>query len=454
MAHSGASSITVRRRARLTVEPLESRELLDAGLVHHVAPLLTDPTGHADGMDRISWSDPGTPATVHVFLNTRSGANKLASRDKELIRAALAELNKASDGNAGLQLVEVFKKSEAQISVQEVSTSRIGGVAQGVLGVADYYAYKTSERGRDGRPFYRFVGPQFGNAYQVKVNIISGWNWYTGQSPSRIGRRQYDYRSVVTHELAHAVGLDHDTKTYGKLNGDGRSSMFPYVLAGRPRRRLSPGDVASLKYLYGQRSPPPGGGGKASGNAALTGDDHPEDGQNISLDPRGPDLRAFFATAFISAPPLGQHPLPGAGHSAGCAVAGVSTLSNAPLQGAWMTDDSAGLMPGSEELPAGPATQLPNRMPVADDATPGPASLNDVAVQPEVPSSAHRSAKDWLEPIWADGSLNELRQGSDRFVTRELALALLFHGALVIPDLRGRRIRSQNFSRDDQGPTT
>ncbi|MBM4071967.1 MAG: hypothetical protein FJ271_24030 [Planctomycetes bacterium] len=258
------------RRIQLEVERLESREVPAGGLQHHFAANMVDPTGHADGVQRVSWSEPGMPTTVNVFLNSRTGGNRLTLAQKAAIRSAMAQINRTWDGVNGLRLVEVPSAADAHIRVQNSGTSRIGGVAEGVLGLADYHTFDTGLKGTDGKVFHRFVGAQFGAAYQVKVTMITGWNWYTGARPAGIGRTQYDYQTIVTHELAHAVGLEHDTRSYAGINGDGKSVMLPWGIAGRPHRRLSPHDLASLRYLYASAPAPSEGGFRATGNAATT----------------------------------------------------------------------------------------------------------------------------------------------------------------------------------------
>lgn len=255
------------RRTQPEVEPLESRLVPTAGLEHQLAANMIDPTGQHDGVQRVSWSEPGTPTTVTIFLNTRTGANTLTPAQKARIRASMVEINRGWDGVNGVRLIEVGNMTEANIRVQNSGTSRIGGRSQGVFGLADYYTFDTGLRGRDGKVFHRFVGAEFGTAYQASVIMITGWNWYAGARAAGIGRGQYDYQTIVTHELAHAVGLQHDSRTYAGLNGDGKSAMLPWGMAGRPHRRLSANDVASLRYLYAG-TPAPSDAGNSPGNAA------------------------------------------------------------------------------------------------------------------------------------------------------------------------------------------
>jgi hypothetical protein len=70
------------------------------------------------------------------------------------------------------------------------------------------------------------------------ITVIDGWNWYTGSDPGAIATNQFDFQTVVTHELGHAIGLGH--------SGDTASVMYPFLQAGVARRDLSAGDLSVL----------------------------------------------------------------------------------------------------------------------------------------------------------------------------------------------------------------
>src|SRR5262249_16457627 len=91
------------------------------------------------------------------------------------------------------------------------ATSAVGGKADGVLGCT------TS----DGT-----------------VTLITGWNWYTGADPTQVGANQFDFQSIVTHELGHVLGLGHSTDT--------NSVMYPTLLQGEARRDLTANDMVTL----------------------------------------------------------------------------------------------------------------------------------------------------------------------------------------------------------------
>jgi hypothetical protein len=71
-----------------------------------------------------------------------------------------------------------------------------------------------------------------------RITIINGWNWYLGTDTSTVGKNQYDFETVIAHELGHALGLGHSV--------DGGSVMYPYLATGQGRRTLTFSDVALI----------------------------------------------------------------------------------------------------------------------------------------------------------------------------------------------------------------
>jgi len=102
---------------------------------------------------------------------------------------------------------------------------------------------------RDSEPAYTIPSVDPNNKITAAIVVINTeYQWSTKERP---GRGQLDLQSIVTHELAHVAGLDH--------NLDPRSITFKYDVtqAGWVKRNLIDHDINALSTLYCCISPFP-----------------------------------------------------------------------------------------------------------------------------------------------------------------------------------------------------
>jgi sugar lactone lactonase YvrE len=148
--------------------------------------------------------------SVGVYLDSVAGP--VTADEQARFDDAINTLN-ATFGPWGVALVDVGASdaADAIVHVQIADTSAAGGAADGVLGCT-------------------LAG---------QITLVTGWNWYTGTDPSAIGASQYDFETIVTHELGHAIGLGH--------SGDTGSVMYAYLSPGQTRRGVTTQDLSVLE---------------------------------------------------------------------------------------------------------------------------------------------------------------------------------------------------------------
>jgi hypothetical protein len=101
--------------------------------------------------------------------------------------------------------------TSADVVVDTGSTSAVGGFADGVLGC------------------------EAAGATSTEITLIQGWNWYAGSDPTAVTAGQFDFQTVVMHELGHSLGLGH--------SADSTSVMYATLAAGTADRNLNVADL-------------------------------------------------------------------------------------------------------------------------------------------------------------------------------------------------------------------
>jgi hypothetical protein len=105
-------------------------------------------------------------------------------------------------------ITEVSDPALANVIIDDGTSSAAGSATDGVLG-----SYSSSG----------------------EITVLQGWNWYTGADPAQINANQYDFQTVVTHELGHALGVGG--------SADASSPMYEILAAGVVRRQPSAADL-------------------------------------------------------------------------------------------------------------------------------------------------------------------------------------------------------------------
>jgi ELWxxDGT repeat protein len=160
----------------------------------------------------VTGTDPATTAVgallggdIDLYVDNTNGdltADELA-RIQDAVTAA-----DAVTARYGVAVTEVTDPTFADVTLNMDTTSAVVGYADGVLGC-------TTDAGQ--------------------ITIINGWNFYAGSDATQIGSAQYDFETVVTHELGHALGLGHST--------DSTSVMYATLNTGTVNRSLKTADL-------------------------------------------------------------------------------------------------------------------------------------------------------------------------------------------------------------------
>jgi hypothetical protein len=153
--------------------------------------------------------EPGGLLTRDLRIRIDNTNGLLTTGRRERIEDAVASLNNAlAPHSVTVTLVDQASvDAHANITLDVQGNTAIGGVAESVLGYTS---------GSDG------------------ITFVSGWDWYVGDDASDIGVAQYDFQTVVTHEIGHALGLGH--------SADPTSFMYASLHPGATRRVVTTTD--------------------------------------------------------------------------------------------------------------------------------------------------------------------------------------------------------------------
>lgn len=153
----------------------------------------------------------GQLTTGVVWVSLENTAETTSPQQLARFRDALLTMN-ATFGPFGISLVEVETSEVADVRVQISADSPCGGFADGVLGCATGAG---------------------------DITLVTGWDWYTDASTASIATSQYDFQTVITHEIGHTIGLAHSS--------DANSVMYRSLAPGVARRALTAVDLKELE---------------------------------------------------------------------------------------------------------------------------------------------------------------------------------------------------------------
>jgi hypothetical protein len=177
----------------------------------HTKVLQLTKNGSSAGLTTVAAGGTGSAAgallggDIDLYVDNTNG--ELTADQLARIQDAVTAVDTVTEPY-GVAVMEVADPTLADVTLNMDTTSAVGGYADGVLGC-------TTDAGQ--------------------ITIITGWNFYAGSDQTQIGSGQYDFETVVTHELGHALGLGHSS--------DSTSVMYATLNTGTVNRSLTTADL-------------------------------------------------------------------------------------------------------------------------------------------------------------------------------------------------------------------
>jgi hypothetical protein len=168
-------------------------------------------TGSASGLTTTAAGGTGSAVgallggDIDLYVDNTNG--DLTADELARIQDAVTAVDAVTEPY-GVAVQEVTDPTLADVTLNMDTTSAVGSFTDGVLGC-------TTDAGQ--------------------ITILAGWSFYAGGDASQIGSAQYDFQTVVTHELGHALGLGHST--------DATSVMYATLSTGTVNRSLTTADL-------------------------------------------------------------------------------------------------------------------------------------------------------------------------------------------------------------------
>ncbi|HEV3443037.1 MAG TPA: Ig-like domain repeat protein, partial [Gemmataceae bacterium] len=195
----------------------------------------TQVAGGAAGSE-LDGGSSGTLLAGNLYVYVSDPAGYFTANELNRIQDAINTWNSLL-APYSVTISEVTDSSLANVTIDDGTSSGAGSAADGVLGC------------------YSSTG---------EITILQGWNWYDGADATQIGSNQYDFETVMTHELGHALGL-------GGSNGT-NSPMNEILAAGVARRTPTAADLnipaepdgADAEWVAPPHAPTVGASGPAS----------------------------------------------------------------------------------------------------------------------------------------------------------------------------------------------